>query len=186
VATNSFGTRAGSAPPPPPDSDFIPALTNAIARGVKVFFSAGNYHLLAGGQPTHCNPTSIWLHKCREDVLTIANCQLDGAIWEDSSRGPGQHHGESGASVKPDVAAPTPLNGRVVYLDAVQTVSRWGTSGACPQAAGLAALLLAQRPELTYQQLFGIIRGTATTLPQAALHCVGQGLINCQAAFDAL
>jgi serine protease AprX len=111
---------------------------------------------------------------------------LDGAIWEDSSRGPGQHHGESGASVKPDVAAPTPLNGRVVYLDAVQTVSRWGTSGACPQAAGLAALLLAQRPELTYQQLFGIIRGTATTLPQAALHCVGQGLINCQAAFDAL
>jgi serine protease AprX len=185
IATNSFGKRTGTAPSVPADSDFIPALEGAIAAGVKVYFSAGNYHLLAGGNPTSCAPTSIWLHKCRADVMTIANCQMDGVLWPESSRGPGQHFGDPGMRRKPDVVAPTPEYGRVLYGDKIRNVRWWGTSGACPQAAGLAALLLARRPDLGCSQLFDAIRQTAIPLNDG-LDCVGAGLIDCRAAFDAL
>lgn len=36
-----------------------------------------------------------------------------------------------------------------------------GTSGACPQVAGLAGLLLSVRPDLRYEQVFALIRDTA-------------------------
>lgn len=178
VATNSFGTPTGSPPPTPVDSDFIPALNDALDAGVVACFSAGNYHEDAGGKPHDCSPTSIWLHKCRADVLTIGGARLDHTVWHYSSRGPGQHHGDDGMGRKPDVVAPTPPDGRVLYgADVMSLPEGWGTSGACPQAAGLAALLLSKR-SAGRDEVFDAIRGSAVDLG-LGWECQGAGRIDC-------
>ncbi len=182
VASNSFGRKTGAPPPIPTDSDFIPALDDAIAEGVAVFFSAGNNHKRAGGSPSACNPNSIWLHKSRADLLSVATCNLDKAMWYYSSRGPGQHYGDANTNQKPDVTAPTPINGKVLYGSGERVLPNgWGTSGACPQAAGLAALLLSLDPGLTAAQVYDTIRNTAVDIGKAH-ECQGKGLIDCEAA----
>jgi len=184
IATNSYGMQTGTPPSPPADPDFLNALMDAVAAGVHIFFSAGNYHDLAGGDPDECNPTSIWLHKCREDVMSVATCKLDKTMWYYSSRGPGQHFGNTGTNRKPDVTAPTPQNGRIIFGDTIRSLpDGWGTSGACPQVAGLAALLLAKKPSLTRVELFDAIRSTATTLGHS-VDCQGAGMIDCKQAID--
>lgn len=186
IATNSYGIRTGTPPSPPSDTDFLDALQDAITAGVHIFFSAGNYHDLAGGQPDQCNPTSIWLHKCREAVMSVATCKLDNTMWYYSSRGPGQHFGDAGTNRKPDVTAPTPQNGRIIFGDDVRALpDGWGTSGACPQVAGLAALLLAKNACLKRAELFNTIRGQATALGHSP-ECEGAGMIDCKKAIDAV
>jgi serine protease AprX len=186
VATNSFGVNTGSPTDDSPDSDFIPSLNEAVAAGIIVCFSAGNYHELAGGKPEECNPTSIWLYKCLSNLLTVATCKLDRTMWSYSSRGPGQKFGQPGCSRKPDVTAPTPVNGRVVYGDKVVSMADgWGTSGACPQVAALAVLMLEINPHLTRDELFNIIRSTADPLGLRP-ECEGSGLINCLKAVKAV
>jgi serine protease AprX len=184
VATNSFGNQTSVPPTPPENSDFVDALRDAIAAGIHVFFSAGNYHHLAGGSPHECAPTSIWLHKCWADVTTVATCKLDRSMWHYSSRGPGQHKGEPQMGCKPDVTAPTPQNGRVVYGDSIRSMSQgWGTSGACPQVAGLAALLLAKDPSLSHGAVRHAIRDCARPLGYG-VNCEGAGLIDCKNALE--
>jgi serine protease AprX len=182
VVTNSFGIRTGSPPPPPEDSDFVPALEEAIGKGIKVFFSAGNNHVLVKGKPDECHPNSIWSHKCREDVMVAATNNLNGEMRDYSSRGPGQFYGQPGCNSKPDVTAPTPANGRILYGSAIRVLPKgWGTSGASPQVAGLAALLLSLDDSLTRSQLFDHIRTTARSLGNGAT-CEGSGQIDCAAA----
>jgi len=185
VATNSFGRHTGSPPPEPSDSDFLPALDEAIRKGISVFFSAGNNHHLANGLPDQCHPNTIWLYKSRADVMTVATCKLDGSMWFYSSRGPGQLHGEPNMSPKPDITAPTPEHGSVVYGDEILAFpDGWGTSGACPQVAGLAALLLGADGGLGRDALFRLIRATAVPLGHGP-GCEGAGLIDCMAALQA-
>lgn len=182
VASNSFGLRTGQPPQPEPENLFIEALNDAVAAGVHVFFSAGNYHDDAGGEPDQCGPNSIWLHKGRRDVFTVAACDQDRQMWPYSSRGPGQFAGQPETSPKPDVTAPTPRNGEIVYGNGLQVLPiGWGTSGACPQVAGLAALMLSLDPALTSSSLFDYIRQTARNLGFAP-ECQGAGLIDCAAA----
>ncbi|HMQ58999.1 MAG TPA: S8 family serine peptidase, partial [Rhizobiaceae bacterium] len=182
VASNSFGVQTGMAPTPDPNSDFLPALGDAIAAGVFVAFSAGNYHQLAGGQPDRCAPTSIWLHKCRNDVMTVATCDLDRAMWFYSSRGKGQHFGDPGTSAKPDVTAPTPRNGKILYGSGEKVLQDgWGTSGACPQVAGLAAQMWELAPDMTAEEIRDTIRKSASDLGFAH-ECQGAGLIDCNAS----
>jgi serine protease AprX len=186
VANNSFGIQTGTPPPLPPDIDFPDALEEAIAAGIHIFFSAGNYHELAGGRPDRCDPTTIWWYKCRADVTTTATCKLENTMWHYSSRGPGQHHGEPGMERKPDVTAPTPQNGRVVYGDSIRSLpDGWGTSGASPQVAGLAALLLAKDSSLSHDAVRDAIRNSATPLGHGE-NCEGVGLIDCKKALDSV
>ncbi|HUR79820.1 MAG TPA: S8 family peptidase [Thermoanaerobaculia bacterium] len=181
VASNSFGMKSGT-PPPPADVDFLDAMREAIEAGVFVVFSAGNYHELTGGGANDCAPTSVWGHKCREDVLSVATCKLDRTMWGYSSRGPGEFDGTAGHRRKPDVTAPTPQNGRIVYGDSIVTMPiGWGTSGACPQVAGLAALLRSRKPAASRQALQDAIRNTADPL-SVAYECCGNGVIACDRA----
>jgi serine protease AprX len=191
IASNSFGLRTGTPPPVPQDSDFIPALQDAIAAGVHVFFSAGNYHKLAGDVATGHEPNSIWLHKSRADLMTVAASRPDEAMWYYSSRGPGQHFGDPNTNRKPDVSGVTPPFGRVVYGGSVMVLDEgWGTSGCCPQVAGLAALMLSKRagsggPPMTRTELFDRIRSSARTL-NLHQHMQGAGLIDCAATVAAV
>lgn len=184
VASNSWGIKTGS-PPPPPDSHelFVDALNRAIETDVLVVFSAGNYHDIANGQPRESAPTTIWLDKGRSDVLTVGTCDLDNNIWYYSSRGPGQFYGTNPLySAKPDVVAPTPRNGKILYGndDVIMPVG-WGTSGAAPQVAGLLAPLLSSGHPLDRDGLFDIVRQTARSLGLPP-ECQGHGMIDCNAA----
>jgi serine protease AprX len=117
--------------------------------------------------------------------LTVATSRPDRTMWFYSSRGPGQFDGQPNMGAKPDVTAPTPPDGRVVYGDDIRSLpDGWGTSGACPQVAGLAALVLGNQPA-TPEAVRDAIRATAVPLGHGAA-CQGAGLINCQAAVDAL
>lgn len=191
IASNSFGVQTGTPPPVPADSDFIPALDDAIAAGVIVCFSAGNYHHLAGGTPDGHEPNSIWLHKGRSDLLTVGAAKPDGSMWYYSSRGPGQFAGQKGTSPKPDLVGVTPPFGRVVYGGGVSVLKDgWGTSGCCPQVAGLAALIQAARlssgnPALDRESLFHVIRSTSVDLSHHR-HSQGSGRLDCGAAIAQL
>jgi serine protease AprX len=186
VASNSWGIRTGTPPAPPPNTLVADAINRAMAAGVMVVFSAGNYHQLAGGAPSACSPTSIWLQKCRDEFLTVATCKLDQSMWYYSSRGLGQLHGTAGTNDKPDVTAPTPANGRIVFGNSVKSLADgWGTSGACPQVSGLSALMRTKRPAISRVDLQNAIRSTAR--PFGVAHeCGGAGIIDCAAALSAI
>lgn len=183
VANNSWGIRTDK--PPQEDQELVDALTDAVAAGVILVFSAGNYHLLVG-DGDKCSPNSIWTHKSLSHSMTVATCTLDRQIWDYSSRGPGQWHSDPdrNCNAKPDVTAPTPAYGRILFGQGARVLRNgWGTSGAAPQVAGLAALMLAINPGLGFGHIFDTIRATSQNLglPET---CQGAGLINCLAAVD--
>lgn len=186
VATNSFGFRSGTPPGDDPHADFPTALKDAIDAGVHVYFSGGNNHALVGGGTLDCAPNSIWRHKSWESLAAVGTTRLDNTIWYYSSRGPGQYFGQPDTNRKPDFVAPTPENGRVVYGSGVRTLKNgWGTSGACPQAAGLAALMLALDKARSAADIRSLIEQTCDPLGLAH-ECCGAGRINCKRAVDAL
>lgn len=181
IATNSFGRRRGTHPPPVV-GDFPAVLDEAIARGIAVFFSAGNNHDLAGGGPRDCYPTTIWQYKGHADVFTVGTTDLEGLIWEYSSRGLGPDWSKPGYGQKPDLVAPTPRGGLIAYGQEDRRFAEgWGTSGACPQAAGLAALLWTVEPSLTVGELFDRLRRGARDLG-LPWSCQGAGLLDCAAS----
>ena len=57
----------------------------------------------------------------------------------------------------------------------------WGTSGACPQVADLAALLLEKDHTLTPNQVYDKIRRSCRDIGLAS-DCQGFGIIGCKAA----
>ena len=179
VANNSWGPFGGT--PPVRDNDIENALTEAVAAGIVLVFSAGNNHdLINPRQP--CGPNSIWRFKSRANLLSVATCKLDNQMWEYSSRGPGEWVGQADCNDKPDVTAPTPAYGRVLHgSQAKVLINGWGTSGAAPQVSGLAALILSRWPNLDQDGVFDRIRSTAQTLGHPRT-CQGAGLINCAAA----
>ncbi len=186
VASNSWGYKPDDIPPRETLEDVEAAIAAAYSSGVVSVFSAGNNHILAGGDKESDTPNSIYTFKSRSDLLAVGGCDLRDKIWHYSSRGPGERHGEDGMSAKPDVVAPTPERGKVLYGGkAMVGPVGWGTSGAAPQVSGLAALLLTTRPDLPPSELFDIIRESALMLPYPAV-TVGHGVIDCNAAVSSI
>ena len=60
-----------------------------------------------------------------------------------------------------------------------------GTSQAAAVVSGAAALIISQRPNITPDQLKGLLKATAQPIPNASSSAQGAGLINLGAAFDA-
>jgi len=99
-------------------------------------------------------------------TIAVGAIDKNGCLWEYSCGGP-----------LLDVVAPSGdvnLNGDVVTTDRMgaqgydnsnYTYSFGGTSAACPQVAGVAALVLSANPNLTQEQVKQILQCTARKLP---------------------
>jgi serine protease AprX len=187
VFSNSYGLYT-CAPPVglPADHPYLDVVLQAVQLNMPVVFAAGNNHwdVLCGNPPASCSPNTIWAVNSHDDVLSVGTVNRNESNRDpstphpNSSRGPGQW---ALATTKPDCVAPT--YGEVVWGCGYQTIPWWGTSGACPQVAGLAALILGKNPSLASGDVYDIIRASCRPIAGSPT-CVGRGMIDCKAALD--
>ena len=152
-------------------------------------YAAGNNHGSAACRfpETDDHPNTIWAVNSIDEVITVGTVDWDegnqraGSEHANSRRGPGQW---STRADKPDVVAPT--YGEVAWGGRYERMEWWGTSGACPQVAGLAALLRSRNPDLTPDEIREVIRSSARELPGKPQHCVGAGIIDCAEAIQGI
>jgi serine protease AprX len=168
------------------DHPYLKQILAAIDAGIVVVFAAGNNHydVKCNFDPTKDTPNTIWSVNSHDRVLSVGTVDRNGSNQTlpsphvNSSRGPGEW---SEQHKKPDVVAPT--YGEIVWGDSYRVMDWWGTSGACPQVSGLAALLLAAKPAMTPAQVADVIRATSRAL-LGPRNCVGAGMIDCGAAIQ--
>lgn len=185
VIGNSYGLRRREPLDHGPDQDpLVRVVRAAVNEGIPVVFGVGNNHHDEMGRhdPTAPGPDTVWGVNSLEEVISVGAVDWNESNQDpttrhrNSSRGPGQW---AGRNPKPDCVAPT--YGRVVWGCRTRRLEWWGTSGACAQVVGLAALLLSVDPGLTPAEVGEIIRETARPTG-APRECVGHGVIDCAAA----
>lgn len=164
----------------------ITTIRSAVNNGIVVVFSAGNSGLCAGeavrvlGSGYCCNENSIWVQNSLDEVLSV------GALTADLKKQPYSSVGPGDCAVnhpKPDVSAP--VYGEALWGCGYRNFgpSGWGTSGACPQVAGLAALILSRDSTLSVEQVCNIVRYSANPLEWLEWNkYIGYGLIDCYKA----
>jgi serine protease AprX len=183
IASNSYGFESCDEPyqngqPITINHPFATILQQAIEMGIIVVFAAGNNHSDCDGEPQDCQPDTIWAWNSLDEVLCVGTTDRNNNLWDYSSRGPGQW--ASAERPKPDCVAPT--YGEVMWGCGFQDdTDVWGTSGAAPQAAGLAALLSSLQPTASPAAILDRIRQTCDAHPSEPT-CSGHGLINCARA----
>jgi serine protease AprX len=166
------------------DHPYLKTVLAAIDAGIVVVFAAGNNHwnVKCNFDPAADGPNTIWSVHSHDRVISVGTVDENGSnqtapkLHVNSSRGPGEW---AQSHKKPEVVAPT--YGEIVWGDSYRVMEWWGTSGACPQVSGLAALILSANSGLTPDQVAQIIRSTVKPLEGPA-SCVGSGLIDCGAA----
>jgi serine protease AprX len=198
VITNSWGSSGGFDPNDPINL----ASKAAYDRGITVLFAAGNE---GPGENTH-NPyaKAPW-------VISIGAGEKDGSLADFSSRGTKSVGGtfEMDGKVwtwedRPTVVAPgvdiistrvlAPVSSLAIQADAELIepaylpfyTSMSGTSMATPHTAGIVALLLEAKPELSPDDIKQVFQDTATNMPGYETWEVGAGYINAYAAIDAV
>ena len=169
----------------PPDDDVHNALINAVANGRNgkgriVAFSSGNYYADAS--------SSVRYPAKYPEVIAVGavnendeRCSIGNTEYWGSCYGPGL-----------DVTAPgihifvTDINGEGGYSINDYYGDFGGTSAACPHVAGLAALILSNNPNLTWQQVKKTICLSADRVPgmrgQSFTDEYGYGRINANKA----
>jgi serine protease AprX len=198
VITNSWGSSGDFDPNDPINM----ASKAAYDRGITVLFAAGNE---GSGENTH-NPyaKAPW-------VISIGAGEKDGTLADFSSRGTKGVGGtfEMDGKVwtwedRPTVVAPgvdiistrvlAPVSSLAIQAD-IELIepaylpfytSMSGTSMATPHAAGIVALLLEAKPELSPDEIKQVFQDTATNMPGYETWEVGAGYINAYAALDAV
>ena len=159
-----------------PSNDITTALDSAMTygrngKGTVVVFSSGN------GYPA---ATDVAYPGRVDGVITIGAITNQGTICSYSQRG---------ASM--DLVAPTGdanSNGNVTTMDRMGSLGEdsdnyvydfGGTSAACPQISGVAALLLSTNPNLTESQVRTILQQTATDMGTSGFdYTFGYGRVN--------
>ena len=185
VISNSYGLKVCKPPGIlPADHPFLTGVIAAVDSGIFVCFAAGNNHhsCACNHDPTACSPNTIWGPNSHDKVLSVGT--VNRALTNrdprtphvNSSRGPGEW---AAATTKPDCVAPT--YGEVPWGSGYKQMSWWGTSGACPQVAGAAALVLSVAPQLDPATVGDIIKKSCQPLAGNPT-CVGHGLLDCSQA----
>jgi subtilisin family serine protease len=170
----------------PQDHPYLQNILTAIDEGIPVVFAAGNNHhdVICNNNPNNCEPNTIWALNSHDRVISVGTVNAENSNRDpatphvNSSRGPGEW---AVNLPKPDCVAPT--YGEVVWGCDYRVMDWWGTSGACPQVAGLAALMLSINPLLKPTQIADTIRNTCRDIG-APTTCVGHGLIDCASAVE--
>jgi serine protease AprX len=188
VISNSYGFKTCVSPHSmPEDHPYAELLSFAIDSGIVVVFAAGNNHYdVCRFDPSSDHPNTIWSINSLDTVLCVSTVDVNNSNCDsrfahvNSSRGPGQWANQH---CKPDCVAPT--YGEILWRGEYLWMPWWGTSGACPQVAGLAALLLSVSPSMTPAQVADAIRNSCQPL-NASTNCVGHGLIDCAAALRSI
>jgi serine protease AprX len=152
VVSNSYALYTCATPSFSDGHPYLDLVRLCVRAGMVFVFAAGNNHGtgLCGFPAEDDRPNTIWAVNSIDEVITVGTVdwnesnQAPGGEHSNSSRGPGQW---SVRADKPDVVAPT--YGEVAWGGGYRSMEWWGTSGACPQIAGLAALLLGMDSSLT-------------------------------------
>lgn len=148
-------------------------------QGAIVVFASGNSHVDGAAQirfvgVTH--PANV------PGVLTVGAIDNNGAI-----------HGYSSRGAEMDLVAPsgggnvrtTDRIGAAGYNAGNYTSTFGGTSAACPQVSGVAALMLSINPNLTEIELSTILKNSATPMGTPGFdNTFGYGRLNAQSALS--
>lgn len=177
VLSNSWGGGNYS-------NDIVSAIDSARVygrngKGSIVVFSSGNFHP---------DVSDVSFPGNVNGVITVGAINNKGEIWNYSQRG---------ASM--DLVAPsgnTNLNGDIRTIDRMGSLGYnngnymnnfGGTSAACPQVAGVAALMLSVNPDLTETQIRTTLQNTARDLGTPGFdNTYGYGLVDAFAAVHAV
>lgn len=210
VATNSWGDSAGTAYDP---NDILSLLTKKLVQnGVTVLFAAGNGDATNNGGTGADDRLSSTAKDPTPGVITVANYDDAGTGTRNGNLSSSSSRGKKGVATQyPDISAPgtlitstcraykpiCDLGPEPTWAPAYATIS--GTSMATPAVAGIVALLLQARPELTPAQVEDILQDTAYKFGTASSYepdpqnlggttsfDKGAGLVDAQAALDAL
>ena len=186
VTNNSYGKYTCQPEELEEDDPVVMIIRQAVQVGIVPVFAAGNNHVyICDHEPDDCGPNTIWGVNSMDEVLTVGTVDEDERMdrapagdfgHRDSSRGPGEM---AKVLTKPDCVAPT--YGEVIWGCGYQAMEWWGTSGAAPQVAGLAALILSREPDLTVEEIADRIRGACRDIGLAPT-CSGRGIIDCEIA----
>jgi serine protease AprX len=211
VLSNSWGYSADSPGSSLTDPYLIAleaAVAYAVAQGTIVCFSAGNGHY--GFPGSHPDVLSIGGVHVDYDPYqpTLGFEASDYASSFDSSFYPGRHVpdfcglvGRNYQGTAPLIMLPVQANSSLDMPNTGATDDGWGifsgTSAACPQVAGVVALLLAHDPTLSVSDVRGILRDSArdVTMGSSAMGdpagpgpdaATGAGLVDAREAWATL
>lgn len=163
----------------PPSPYLISTISNARSlgrngKGTIVVFASGN------GYETD----SVYYPARLDGVIAVGAIKGDGTIWDYSNRGYGLN-----------LVAPSG-GGNIVTTDRMGALgvdvgnyrfNFGGTSAACPQVAGVAALILSVAPYLTETQVRETLQSTAYDLGASGFdNTYGYGLVDAYAAVNAV
>lgn len=161
VVSNSWGSSAGYL------TEFRADLVRLRQAGIIAVFSAGNG---GPGARTISSPAAL------PEAIAVGATDSDDVVAWFSSRGPSVWE-----QVKPDIAAPG-VNVRSAAPGGAYATGS-GTSMAAPHVAGVAALLLAARPDLSITATLYAITSTALPLGNPVPNNdTGWGLVDAYAA----
>jgi hypothetical protein len=163
-------------------------LRNGNRLGCVVVFASGNEH-------QNSNVNGVIFPANISGVIAVGAVNNKGAVWDYSSRGDALSVVAPSGGDPGDVVT-TDRMGTNGYNSGNYTTTFNGTSAACPQVSGVAALVLSVNPNLTGQEVRDIIECTAQKIridlfsyftkagrPNGLWNSeVGYGLINAYAA----
>jgi subtilisin family serine protease len=164
VMSNSWGGSPGEGDDGSEDKALREAVARANHADILFVAAAGNDGQNIDVSPVY--PGGIDL----PNVLTVASTTERDTRSFFSNYGPTKVHVAAPGS---NILSTVPSNGYKLYS---------GTSMACPHVAGLAALILSVRPELTAVQVKEMIMQTVDPIPSLRGKIVTGGRVNAQAA----
>lgn len=145
----------------------------AVGKGIAVFVSAGN-------EGHHATRNTLGAPADGDSVVAVGAVDNTGSRAYFSSVGP-----TSDGRIKPDIMA----MGQGVRVASSWTTTGYGyssgTSFSCPIAAGVAALILSQRPWITPLELTAALKSTANNANNPNRE-YGWGIINALAALNSI
>ena len=174
VLSNSWGYGTTNSDDIPNADAIIAAIGRARNQGRNglgsiVVYSSGNSNQIFSGVTFPANV---------DGVITVGAISKTGDIWNYSSRGPEMDLVTPSGGNPGDVRT-IDREGNDGYVEGNYYDEFNGTSAACPQVSGVAALMLSANSYLTEQEVVSVLRNTATDMGSSGFdNSFGYGRLN--------